>query len=152
MKKVLCIILSIVCLLSCFSIVAYAEEGECSHNYESTNVLPGCVTQGYTLHVCSKCGDFYKDNYKEPVGHSFGGWTVKTAATCTQEGLEERQCLVCKAFETKTVPVKDHVDKDSDGLCDVCDFEMEVKTGFAPFDWIVAFFKAVVEWFKGIFA
>lgn len=35
----------------------------CDHNYESTFINPTYTTQGYTLHICSKCGHSYKDEY-----------------------------------------------------------------------------------------
>lgn len=35
------------------------------HQYDSTVIAPSYTAEGYTLHVCSVCGDSYKDNYVE---------------------------------------------------------------------------------------
>jgi len=38
----------------------------CQHSYIATVVPPTCREQGYTSHVCSKCGDCYKDTFTGP--------------------------------------------------------------------------------------
>lgn len=48
-------------------------------------------------HEC-ECGE--KDS---EAGHTFGDWTVVTAAAEDAEGLEERVCTVCGAKETKAI-------------------------------------------------
>jgi hypothetical protein len=54
------------------------------------------------------------------LGHSFGNWRVVTAATCTADGQERRDCSVCSVFETKPVPQHDHIDTNGNGKCDDC--------------------------------
>ncbi|MBR7007172.1 MAG: cell wall-binding repeat-containing protein [Ruminococcus sp.] len=44
----------------------------CTHSYTLTTVRPDCTQQGYTLHLCIKCGDSYKTDIKNPLGHSYG--------------------------------------------------------------------------------
>lgn len=154
MKKVLCVVLSLLCMISSFGICAFAEDTACEHAYDAIVVAPTCAESGYTLHTCSKCGDYYKDNFKDARGHSWDQQTLYEVypASCTEEGLAKHVCIVCNAAETQTLPVLPHTDVDKDGKCDSCGKEMEVKTEFAPFDWLVAFFKAVIQWFKEIFA
>lgn len=152
MKKALCLILSFVFAFSCFSVCAFAADPECEHSYETRIVPPTCADDGYTLHVCTKCGDYYKENFTSARGHFYNEWQEEHAASCEQEGLMQRTCKNCGAAETKTIPVTPHVDNNKDGKCDFCDAPVEVKTLFSPFDWLVSFFKAVVEWFREIFA
>ena len=54
--------------------------------------------------ACTRCG------YVEGVGtgHVFGGWTVKTAATCEDKGVEKRTCLVCGKDEERQVSATGH--------------------------------------------
>ena len=155
-NKTISILLCLLMALSCFGVAAFAEdEGEqppCEHSYTATVVAPTCAEQGYTLHVCPKCGDNYKDSYTNPLGHSYGAWTEVTAATCTQEGLQERECVRCHGKETKTIPVIPHVDADENGECDECGAKMEVKKIFSPFEWLKSFIAFIKELVQGIFA
>lgn len=40
--------------------------------------------------------------------HTFGAWSEIEAATCTQQGLERRECTDCGYFETQTSKLKEH--------------------------------------------
>ncbi len=152
MKKCISVFLSVLMVLSLCA--ASASAAECSHKYEATISEPNCIDGGYTLYVCSLCGDHYKDTTIAPpaLGHDFGEWYLIDLPDCNYEGHEMRDCSRCGSSETKTIPVLVHTDANSNGKCDNCDTPMEVETTFAPFDWIVAFFKALVQWFKDIFA
>lgn len=79
---------------------------ECPHYFEDTVIPPACE-KGYTLHTCKACGYYYTDNFVDAVGHT-GEWVVVDAATCTNEGLEEKICDVCEHRETREIPVADH--------------------------------------------
>ena len=153
-NKALSVLLCLVMALFCFSFAVFAEEepAACEHEYQVTTVNPTCAEEGYQLHVCSKCGSFYQDNYTPSLGHNYGEWTEVTAATCTAEGLLERECIRCHGKETKTIPVIPHVDENEDGHCDVCGAEMEVKHIFSPFEWLKAFIQFLRNLFGGIFA
>ena len=41
-----------------------------AHAYSTKVIAATCSEQGYTLHTCP-CGDVYKDNYKDVLGHSW---------------------------------------------------------------------------------
>ncbi|MGN0534317.1 MAG: leucine-rich repeat domain-containing protein [Eubacterium sp.] len=41
------------------------------HNYTQTVVAPSCTAQGYTEYICENCGDLYKSDYTDALGHSF---------------------------------------------------------------------------------
>ena len=80
-----------------------------THEYTETVVEPTCTEKGYTLHKC-ECGDEYKDNETEALGHLFGAWQVTTPATEDSEGLEQRVCARknCGFKEERAIPVLSH--------------------------------------------
>ncbi|MBQ2580153.1 MAG: hypothetical protein II574_00835, partial [Ruminococcus sp.] len=80
------------------------------HNYQKTVVAPTCTEKGYTLNKCSRCDNFYKNNEKAALGHSWGAWTTVTAADCTKDGTEKHICTRsgCTASETRTVSKLGH--------------------------------------------
>ncbi len=82
---------------------------EHTHSYVETVVAPTCTKKGYTLHKCS-CGDEYKDNEKEVLGHLFGEWNVTTPATEEKDGEETRTCTRenCEYIEMRKIPKLDH--------------------------------------------
>ena len=82
---------------------------EHTHSYKETVVEPTCTTKGYTLHKCS-CGDEYKDNETEALGHLFGEWKVTTPATEEKDGEETRACTRenCDYTETRKIPKLEH--------------------------------------------
>lgn len=41
------------------------------HTYEATVVPPTCTMSGYTIHICSGCGDRYIDSEIEASGHDY---------------------------------------------------------------------------------
>ncbi|MCR4804130.1 MAG: hypothetical protein K5981_00550, partial [Clostridia bacterium] len=45
----------------------------------------------------------------DPLGHTWGDWTVVTPATETSEGSESRTCSRCGEAETRSIPKLSHV-------------------------------------------
>ncbi len=64
-----------------------------------------CTEAGYTGDtVCSSCGlTIAEGTAVEALGHSWGAWTVVTAATTETEGLEERVCSACGETEERVI-------------------------------------------------
>lgn len=153
-SKALSVLLCLVMALSFFGVAAWAEgeEEACEHEYTATVVAPTCADQGYTLHVCPKCGDHYADSYTSALGHSYGNWVEVTAATCTTEGMQQRECTRCHGKETKTIPIKAHADENEDGKCDECGAEMPLKFIFSPFEWVKSFIAFIRGLIQSIFA
>ena len=65
------------------------------HTYSSQIIAPTCTEQGYTLHSCSVCDNTYKDDFVDPIAHSF----------------HSGKCTACGAYspsfaEFKVVPNK----------------------------------------------
>ena len=63
------------------------------HNHIATVTAPTCTAQGYTTHVCSRCGDNYVDTYVEANGHKY--IAKVTAPTCEERGYTTQTCKVC---------------------------------------------------------
>ena len=77
-----------------------------SHEYESETILPSCTENGYTLYKCVWCGDGYRDDETEALGHSYGEWETDVSAGCESVGEEVRTCARCDDVETrKTEPL-----------------------------------------------
>ena len=72
------------------------------HNYEDTVILPTCLTEGYTTHVCKLCGESYIDGYVEALGHSFTNYISDKNATCTEDGTKTAKCDRCDVTDTVT--------------------------------------------------
>lgn len=77
------------------------QKQECQHSYTSTVTNATCLTDGYTTHTCSLCGDVYTSNIVNATGHK--ETTVnKTTATCTATGYTgDTICSVCKTVISK---------------------------------------------------
>ena len=64
-----------------------------------------CLEDGHSAgKYCSAgCGYDTRIVYSAPGEHSWGEWTVKTPATCTEDGLEIRECSKCPATEERAI-------------------------------------------------
>ena len=107
------------------------------HDYKSTVVKATCTEKGYTTHTCS-CGDSYKDNYKDALGHLYiFGKCIRCGEkedssethkhdyksrvvepTCTEGGYTLWECECGKSYETLHTKALGHEYKD--GLCVRC--------------------------------
>ena len=72
------------------------------HSYTATEIAPTCTAGGYTGYEC-ECGVYIVGNMTNALGHTWGAWTVTTAATETATGVETRECATCHATETNTL-------------------------------------------------
>ncbi len=100
-----------------YTIQVYGESGLtlAGFNYIHDHVpetVPGtaakCEEAGLTDGaICSVCGKVLTPQQEIPAtGHTFGSWTVKTAATTKAAEVQHRTCTVCGKEETKTVGSK----------------------------------------------
>ena len=60
-----------------------------AHSYSSSVVSPTHVDKGYTLYTC-ECGNTYKDNYVNALGHDYT--VVTQPSTCTVKGSSTYTC------------------------------------------------------------
>ncbi len=77
------------------------------HSYKAVVTAPTCTEQGYTTYTCY-CGDSYVDSYVNALGHKFGEWTQTKVPTCTETGLERRDCERCNYVETREIAPVGH--------------------------------------------
>ncbi len=77
-----------------------------SHDYSAETVEPDCTGQGYTFYRCA-CGDEYRDNYTEPLGHDYIETEVNEP-TCEKEGSTLYVCSRCGDSYTEAINMKAH--------------------------------------------
>ena len=90
-----------------------AKSAEHSHSYERKYVVaPTCTEQGYTLYTCS-CGDSFKENFVDALGHNATDWIVDLAPTCTVAGSMHTECTRCGALlQTSAIQPSGHSESD----------------------------------------
>ena len=102
--------------LVCFGCKATIEKdyqpipatGHTMRDTPSRIIEPTCTEKGSMTYTCERCP---KENvtYQDSLGgHSWGSWGTSKPATCLQDGQQKRVCSVCKAEETKSLPMVDH--------------------------------------------
>ncbi|MBQ0037935.1 MAG: bacterial Ig-like domain-containing protein [Clostridiales bacterium] len=77
------------------------------HSYTTKVTAPTCTQRGYTSHTCT-CGNYYKDNYTDALGHD---WTLTGFGTNTVTGALEFtfSCTRCGATKTETSSEEEHI-------------------------------------------
>lgn len=65
------------------------------HQYTTTVTEPTCTEQGYTTYTCKFCGNFYRDDFVEPVEHELSDWIIEKEPTCTEDGWKVKECINC---------------------------------------------------------
>ena len=81
-------------------------------------IEPTCTEDGYTERICTdeNCGDIYKYNIVSAVGHDWIDWTDNGDGTCTG---------TC-ANDSSHVEIADHIDDNTDEICDNCGANLHV--------------------------
>ncbi len=79
------------------------------HNYAVVTVAPTCTEGGYTLHKCLVCGDEYRTDETEMLGHNLIDYAGKLP-TCTEDGSGAYQiCTRCDyATDGETIVSSGH--------------------------------------------
>lgn len=109
------------------------------HSYTISITAPTCKAQGYTTYTCTNkgCEHSYKDDYKETISHSDGGWVIDKDATCTEVGSKHKVCGMCgdvidgsttviektnHTYTTTVVPPTCTTDGYTRRTCSVCEY------------------------------
>lgn len=118
------------------------------HDYKTDIVEATCTETGTKTTTCSRC-DYNVTETLSKKAHSYGAWTVATAAGCEADGVEIRKCD-CGATESRDIPATGHKDADGNYVCDSCSAELpQPEKNF--FEKIIDFFNSIIEWFKNLF-
>ncbi|MBQ3182835.1 MAG: S-layer homology domain-containing protein [Clostridia bacterium] len=89
-----------------------AATGE--HSYESAITEPTCADDGSTVYTCSVCSDSYSEVIPATGEHSYGEWYVSLEPNYFEEGMKQRDCSVCDAYEENILPVKEYTNRFED--------------------------------------
>ncbi len=75
---------------------AISLSNACAHVYTEEQVVdPTCESDGYTAHICEKCGAYYKDNIIPKLEHDYVE-TVITEPSCGVTGTGVAVCSRCQ--------------------------------------------------------
>lgn len=78
------------------------------HSYAKAVTAPSCEEQGYTEYTCTGCGDSYRSDYIDKLGHTMDDGVIQTPATCTEAGSILYSCRECSATTTKEIAATGH--------------------------------------------
>ena len=98
---------SILLLTVLLTVLLLITSCKCKHNYAESTVSPSCLTDGYTIHTCKKCGNSYRDRTTLKTGHTY----VESveAPTCISEGYTTYTCKICgDSYRDRTTPTIGH--------------------------------------------
>ncbi len=113
-----------------------------------------CTDTGWDAYVtCENC-DY--TTYKEITigGHVFDAWKQVKAPTCTDEGLERRDCDNCIGYETREIAALGHKDENKDSTCDTCAEQLlpeEEEHTCGEVSGFKAFINAIINFFRRLF-
>lgn len=74
-----------------------------THSYTATVRAATCTAEVYTEYKC-ECGDSYKADIVEALGHDWNEWEVVQKPTTTSEGIKLRGCYHCFKGQEASVP------------------------------------------------
>ncbi len=74
------------------------------HEYVVEVVAPTCTARGYTSHYCPGCGDRFRTDDTEPLGHRYDGGVVTKEPTLTAMGRILYTCIGCGDTYQDTIP------------------------------------------------
>jgi len=67
-----------------------------------------CKEEGTKLYTCTLCKDTKEEVIVKTNNHSFGNWVQIAAPSCTENGEENRVCLICNTIETRAIKSSGH--------------------------------------------
>lgn len=83
---------------------------------KSEAVAATCEKAGHlAYYACTECGKVFRDAagtnettladlVTQAVGHTYNAWTIVKEASAAEDGIRQRQCLICGRVETETIP------------------------------------------------
>ena len=77
------------------------------HAISESSIAATCLTDGFVLRVCTRCGKILENRVVPALGHSWGEATGK-GATCTTAGTMTKTCTRCDATSVVITPAYGH--------------------------------------------
>ena len=77
------------------------------HAISESSTAATCLTDGFILRVCTRCGQILENRVVPALGHSWGEATGKEA-TCTTAGTMTKTCTRCDATSVVITPAYGH--------------------------------------------
>lgn len=74
------------------------------HEYIVEVVDPTCTARGYTSHYCPGCGDRFRTDYTNPLGHRYDDGVVTKEPTLTAMGRITYTCMGCGDTYQEMIP------------------------------------------------
>lgn len=74
------------------------------HEYVVEVVAPTCTARGYTSHYCPGCGDRFRTDYTDPLGHRYDGGVIIKEPTLTAMGRILYTCIGCGDTYQEMIP------------------------------------------------
>ena len=75
------------------------------HNYIVEVMPPTCTARGYTSHYCPGCGDRFRTDYTNPLGHRYDDGVIIREPTLTAMGRLLFTCTGCGDTYQETIPM-----------------------------------------------
>lgn len=138
------------------------ETAPLGHSIRVQTIHPNCTEQGCDICICERCGYNYEQNVVSALGHRMVAAMIEEPS-CSHEGYAVNTCSVCNEQEYEIISIIPHVDRNSDGICDLCGKETNENTKedepncicgkhhSGPFAAIIKFFHKIVYYFKNMF-
>lgn len=150
--------------------------------YWKSNNDATCTKDGTKSSYCSECtiSDWKPietvTDEGSALGHDHSGeWTVLLPATCTDRGVQIKNCQRClNSIISEAIPAKEHVDADDNKVCDECSTKLsdttvpddtnpdegttetpdepeEPKKEANVFSFLTEFLNSIIDFFKKLF-
>ena len=74
------------------------------HGYIVEVMPPTCTARGYTSHYCPDCGDRFRTDYTDPLGHRYDDGIIIREPTLTAMGRILYTCIGCGDTYQETIP------------------------------------------------
>ena len=93
-----------------WEVIPATLEHDCSIIDEKDCSEPSCQSPGWVSYKCSTPGCSYREGHPlTQLEHDMEEWTTIKEATCTEPGLQTRNCKSCRAeIQTESTPTKPH--------------------------------------------
>lgn len=75
------------------------------HDYLADVEEPTCTARGFTLYTCRDCGDQFRSDYTDPLGHRYDDGVVIRDPTLTAMGRVLYTCIGCGDTYQTTIPM-----------------------------------------------